>query len=180
MFLQAPSACGIGRRSQTPPSNFPPRKKNKNVGLIGAKNGFGKTSLLEAPHPRTLWPRRHGGFFRAVADSNGDARHVPTTNTRNAHFTLRPLIKARNSITIEVVLEEGDESLRIQRRWHFTGDGRHRRNEEDIQVFTGPDEEPMAPPWVQAITRRSRRFFPRPHRPAISSMGLGRALPVRW
>ena len=58
-----------------------------------------------------------------------------------------------------MVLEEGDESLRIQRRWHFTGDGRHRRNEEDIQVFTGPDEEPMRVPGFKPSREDREDFF---------------------
>ena len=37
------------------------------------------------------------------------------------------------------------------------GDGRHRRNEEDIQVFCGPDEEPMRVPGFKP-SREDREF----------------------
>jgi|SRR5208282_5295310 len=137
---------------------FPAPTKTKNVGLIGAKNGFGKTSLLEALILGLYGRDAMGVLSRAVADSDGDAdRSYDEFLQRGLHA--QALDQGRNSITIEVVLEEGDERLRIQRRWHFTGDGRHRRSEEDIQVFTGPDEEPMKVPGFRPAREDREDFF---------------------
>jgi DNA sulfur modification protein DndD len=137
---------------------FPAPKKSKNLGLIGAENGFGKTSLLEALILGLYGRDAMGVLSRAVADSNGDAdRSYDEFLQRGLHA--QALDEGRNSITIEVALEEGDEKLRIQRRWHFTGDGRHRRNEEDIQVFTGRDEEPIRPPGFKPSREDREDFF---------------------
>jgi DNA sulfur modification protein DndD len=138
--------------------DFPVPTKTKNVCLIGAKNGFGKTSLLEALILGLYGRDAMGVLSRAVADSNGDSdRSYDEFLQRGLHA--QALAQGRNSITIEVVLEEGDEHLRIQRRWHFSGDGRHRRNEEDIQVFTGQDEEPMRVPGFKPSREDREDFF---------------------
>jgi DNA sulfur modification protein DndD len=137
---------------------FPPPTRSRNVVLIGAKNGFGKTSLLEALILGLYGRDGMGVLVRAVADSSGDAdRSYDEFLQRGLHG--QALAQGRNSITIEIVLEEGQKRLRIQRKWHFTGDGRHRRAEEDVQVFTGPDEEPMRVPGLKPSREDREDFF---------------------
>lgn len=51
---------------------FPAPTRNKNVVLIGAKNGFGKTSLLEALILGLYGRDGMPVLARAVADSSGD------------------------------------------------------------------------------------------------------------
>ena len=126
--------------------------------LIGAKNGFGKTSLLEALILGLYGRDGMPVLARAVADSSGDAdRSYDEFLQRALHA--HALSQGRNSITIEIVLEEGSERLKIQRRWHFSGDGRHRRNDEDVQVFGGLEEEPMRIPGLKPSREDREDFF---------------------
>src|SRR5207253_4628783 len=91
---------------------FPVPTKNKNVVLIGAKNGFGKTSLLEALILGLYGRDGMPVLARAVADSNGDAeRSYDDFLARALHG--QALAQGRNSITIEIVLEEGRERLKV-------------------------------------------------------------------
>src|SRR5690242_9384173 len=53
--------------------DFPKPTKAKNVVLIGAKNGFGKTSLLEAIILGLYGRDGMSVLARAVADSSGDS-----------------------------------------------------------------------------------------------------------
>ena len=137
---------------------FPAPTRNKNVVLIGAKNGFGKTSLLEALILGLYGRDGMPVLARAVADSSGDTERSYDEFLQRA-LHAQALVQGRNSITIEVVLEEGEERLKIQRRWHFSGDGRHRRADEDVQVFTGPDEEPMRITGMKPSREDREDFF---------------------
>lgn len=137
---------------------FPAPTRNKNVVLIGAKNGFGKTSLLEALILGLYGRDGMPVLARAVADSSFDAERSYDEFLQRA-LHAHALTQGRNSITIEIVLEEGRERLKIQRRWHFSGDGKHRRNDEDVQVFTGVDEEPIKIPGLKASREDREDFF---------------------
>lgn len=137
---------------------FPAPTRNKNVVLIGAKNGFGKTSLLEAIILGLYGRDGMPVLARAVADSSIDADKSYDEFLQRA-LHAQALSQGRNSITIEIVLADGSERLKIQRRWHFSGDGRHRRSDEDIQVFTGPDEEPMRIPGLRPSREDREDFF---------------------
>src|SRR5438552_13900170 len=91
---------------------FPVPTRSKNVVLIGAKNGFGKTSLLEALILGLYGRDGMPVLARAVADSSGDTdRSYDEFLQRALHA--QALDQGRNSITIEIVLEEGRERFKI-------------------------------------------------------------------
>ena len=47
------------------------------------------------------------------------------------------------------MLEDAVERLKIVRKWHFTGQGKHRRDQEDVQLYAGKDEEPIRVPGLR-------------------------------
>lgn len=137
---------------------FPKPTRKKNVVLIGAKNGFGKTSLLEALILGLYGRDGMPVLARAIAESNADTERSYDEFLQRALHA--PAIEqGRNSITIEIILEDGDDRLRIQRKWHFSGDRKHRRSDEDIQVFAGPDEEPIKIPGFKPSREDREDFF---------------------
>src|SRR5438045_1882605 len=126
---------------------FPVPTKNKNVVLIGAKNGYGKTSLLEALILGLYGRDGMNALARAIT-SNADADKSYDEFVERALHAQAPE-QGRTSISIEIVLEDAVERLKIVRKWHFTGQGKHRRDQEDVQLYSGKDEEPIRVPGLR-------------------------------
>lgn len=129
---------------------FPQPAKNKNIVLIGARNGYGKTSLLEAI-VLCLYGRDGLNFVARARDFNGqdDRLRLSYDDFLSRAFHRRALEQGRSSSAVEVVLEGEEDKLRIVRRWHFSGNGKHRAAEEEVQIFVGPDEDPLRVPRLE-------------------------------
>lgn len=120
---------------------FPPPTGAKNVILIGAKNGYGKTSLLEAVILGLYGKDGMNALARAVVSASDSEKSYDRFLERALHA--QAIDEGRQSMCVEIVLENGDERLKIVRKWHFTGQGKHRRDQEDLQLYHGMDEEPV-------------------------------------
>lgn len=120
---------------------FPYPTRSKNVVLIGAKNGYGKTSLLEAVILGLYGRDGMNALARAVASAADAEKSYDRFLERALHA--QALDEGRQSMCVEIVLEDREERLKIVRKWHFTGQGTHRRDQEDLQLYRGIDEEPV-------------------------------------
>lgn len=127
--------------------DFPVPTRNKNVVLIGAKNGYGKTSLLEAIILGLYGRDGMHALARAVTSNSDEDKSYDEFMERALHA--QALQQGRTSIAIQIVLEDPTERLKIVRRWHFTGSGKHRRTDEEVNLFTGKDEEPVKVPGLR-------------------------------
>lgn len=126
---------------------FPRPTKKKNVVLIGARNGYGKTSLLEALVIGLYGRDGLSIIARAVLNSGEQEKLAQSYDEflqRALHA--RALEQGRSSASVTIVLEDGDDTITIQRTWHFSGGGRHRRDEEEVRIFQGPDQDPVRVP----------------------------------
>ncbi|MFT3769718.1 MAG: AAA family ATPase [Minicystis sp.] len=129
---------------------FPRPTKRKNVVLIGARNGHGKTSLLEALMLGLYGRDALQLVARAdqrASDEDKFALSYDEFLQRALHA--RALEAGRTSMTVEVTLEDGDEIVSIERTWHFKTNGGHRRNEEDVRLWRGADREPIRAPKLE-------------------------------
>jgi DNA sulfur modification protein DndD len=136
---------------------FPVPTPQKNVVLIGAKNGYGKTSLLEAIILGLYGRDGMSALARAVT-SNADADKSYDEFVERALHAQAPE-QGRTSISIEIVLEDANERLKVVRKWHFTGQGKHRRDQEDVQLFTGKNEEPVRVPGLRPSRDEKDDYF---------------------
>jgi DNA sulfur modification protein DndD len=109
--------------------DLPPPTSSKPVVLIGAQNGAGKTSLLEAvlfclygPLAIELVAEREAGMQRG---SEGFRRFVG----RAVNDTARS--QGRTRASVEVVFADDDERISIERRFHIQSNGNYR----DQEVF---------------------------------------------
>jgi DNA sulfur modification protein DndD len=127
--------------------DFPIPTKNKNVVLIGAKNGYGKTSLLEAIILGLYGRDGMHALARALSSNSDDDKSYDEFMERALHA--QALEQGRTSIAITIVLEDAVERLKIIRRWHFSGSGKHRRTDEEVNLFSGKDEEPVKVPGLR-------------------------------
>jgi len=128
---------------------FPRPMERKNVVLIGAPNGFGKTSLLEAIafglYGKDALPlaARANRPLERQAD-----RGYPAFMQRALHG--RALQDGRQSMTVEVELfdpESDPSELRIQRTWYFRADGTFK--EEEVYIYEGEDRRPLKVPRLE-------------------------------
>jgi DNA sulfur modification protein DndD len=117
--------------------DFPAPTRRKNVVLIGAKNGFGKTSFLEAIVFGLFG--KEGVDLTARADSNGDEdrrlksyrRFLEGAFNESAHASGRTVMR----IELVLVDPESGERVQIRRTWTFRHDGRY--HEEHVEFFVG-------------------------------------------
>jgi DNA sulfur modification protein DndD len=128
---------------------FPTPTKRKNVVLIGAPNGFGKTSILEALlfglYGRDALP------LVARANKNTDReidKGYPAFLQRALHA--QALADNRQSMTVELQFEDAEGDIgqfSISRTWYFRGDGTFR--EEQVQIFAGAERKPLRAPRLE-------------------------------
>jgi DNA sulfur modification protein DndD len=137
--------------------DFPVPTKNKNVVLIGAKNGYGKTSLLEALILGLYGRDGMNALARASASSADMIKSYDEFMQRALHAQALP--QGRTSITIQIVLEDATERIKVVRKWHFTGKGMHRPGEEEVQLFSGKDDDPIRVPGPRPSREEKDEYY---------------------
>src|SRR5437867_4285365 len=113
--------------------DFPKPGQRRNVVLIGADNGYGKTSLLE-------------GFILCLYGTEGlDALprvgkgHQSQKYNEFLERALHVMARERGEmwasvkIVFEATSEEEEDRIGIQRTWHFSGNGKHQPGDEELQ-----------------------------------------------
>lgn len=122
---------------------FPEPNNQKNVVLIGAKNGYGKTSLLEGII-LGLYGSDGMGILARAFSPNSNYKYYDQFLEKALHA--QALEQGRSSISIELVLQDGFERLKISRKWHFNGRGEHKKEDEQIILYEGePGKETFVP-----------------------------------
>ncbi len=148
---------------------FPRPEPDRNVVLIGGRNGYGKTSLFEAIALGLFG--RDG--IRLVTRA---APAADETSIRKAYHDFlrkalngRALERGRTSCRVGLVFEdERGERIELERRWHFMPDGTPKigENGEEISILKGVVRTPVRPPsdepdpegWIRGWIART--FLP--------------------
>lgn len=129
---------------------FPAPTKKRNVILVGAWNGYGKTSLLEAIVLGLFGRDGLSVLARAVvSDGENERLTLSYDDFLQRALHARAIDQGRYSMSIEIILDDNGDLVKIQRIWHFTGSGNHRREEEEVRVFIGEDEETLPIPRTE-------------------------------
>ena len=134
---------------------FPAPTAGKNIVLIGAPNGYGKTSLFEAM-VLGMFGRDGLPLIARSPFSGGDRERLATSYSNFLEKALhRGAISAgRNSCSVKLVFIDDDgEQLEIQRIWHFTDTGIYKSQDEEIQIFQGATRKPVGPGQLQGNDR---------------------------
>jgi DNA sulfur modification protein DndD len=129
---------------------FPAARNRRNVILIRAPNEYGKTSFFEAVtlglfgrEGLALVPRAR------VASDGGAADRLNTTYSQFLSGALhqRAISQGRQSCQVTLEFEDSDgEPLTITRKWHFTSNGQHKLYDDELMIFEGEGNRPLAPP----------------------------------
>ncbi|WP_339369973.1 DNA sulfur modification protein DndD [Paenibacillus elgii] len=120
--------------------DFPAPLNGKNVVLIGGKNGFGKTSLLEAI-VLCLFGRLGMRLIGRASVGDGDRLELSYNDFLERALHGQALAQGRSSASVTLSFEGvNEERIKILRKWYFTGSGRHRADQEEVLIYEGHDE----------------------------------------
>jgi len=130
--------------------DFPAPTPTKNVILIGAQNGFGKTSLFEAV-VLGLFGKDGMPLIARAAFSDAGAERLQTSYRQFLEKAINKnaIQNGRTSCSVTLVfgLDE-DEEIEIKRIWSFNDTGLFKASDEEIQIFEGSKRKPIGPgPW---------------------------------
>jgi DNA sulfur modification protein DndD len=138
---------------------FPRPTKKKNVVLVGAMNGYGKTSLLEALILGLFGREGLGVLGRAVA-REGESDKISYDNFLERALHARALEGGRRSTSVAIAVKGDDESITIERKWHFSPSGKHQREDEEVRIWTGPQNDIVKIPKAEDRDEFLRTFLP--------------------
>lgn len=133
--------------------DFPAVSNGKNLSLIGAANGFGKTALYEAIvlglFGRDGMPLLYRARFEISGDNQNDQTYVQflsNTDDRDGVLNRTALSAGTTSCSVELTFEDhAGRPVRLQRVWHFTQQGSFKRYDEEVQAFEGSERRPVGP-----------------------------------
>lgn len=127
---------------------FPAPTSRRNVILIGAKNGYGKTSLFEAIVLGLFGRDGLPLIARAPFSGAGEEQLQMSYNEfLSGALHRNALREGRTSMSVELAFDDEEEGPTILRRvWHFSAAGQHKPQDEEIRIYAGKQERPVVPP----------------------------------
>lgn len=130
---------------------FPPAVDGRNLSLIGAANGFGKTALYEAVvlglFGRDGMPLLYRARFEVSGDNQNDQTYVQflsRTDGRDGVLNRAAFSAGVYDCSVELTFDdEAGRPVLLQRKWHFTPQGVFRRYDEEVQAYEGLERKPI-------------------------------------
>ena len=121
---------------------FPkPELDGSNIVLIGAPNGYGKTSLFEAV---ILGLFGRSGLPLIARASDGAQESADRSYRRFLEMALHSgaLEDDRRSCSVRLVfVDESDLEIDVRRIWHFDDSGEYLTNDEEVSIHEGSGEQ---------------------------------------
>lgn len=129
--------------------HFPSPENGKNVVLIGGKNGFGKTSFLEAI-VLCLFGRQGMCLIDRSSIEEGKKLEYSYNDFLERALHGQALTQGRLNLSITIIFEGvPEQKIKIQRKWHFTSLGRHRAEQEEVTIYEGENEDLIMIPRLE-------------------------------
>lgn len=136
---------------------------HRNVVIIEGSNGYGKTSLLEAII-LCLYGREGVGL---VGRASSGGRHDVGYDAFLERALYQGVRGSDSNASVELTFDDdGDQRFAIQRIWYFTSAGRHRRADEEVRIWEGPNEDLVPLPHGDELASEVRDLVARRLLPA--------------
>jgi len=129
--------------------DFPKPDGERNIILIGGENGFGKTTLFEALALGLFGRDGIRLVSRAAAAADDSARNVSFRDFMERALNGRAIARGRTNCRITLTFEDdAGEKIEIERKWHFTPDGKLRAGDsgDEVRIVTGRGNKVVGPP----------------------------------
>ena len=125
---------------------FPAPSDGRNIVLIGAPNGYGKTSLFEAIVLGLFGEQGYSMIARSRFSNTDDGETMSYRDflEKSLHRGAPKTPQASCSVTL-VLIDDSDEPLEIQRTWHFSESGSYNRNDDVLRVYEGVSRDIVNP-----------------------------------
>lgn len=149
--------------------NFPEPHEDKNIVLIGAPNGFGKTSFFEGIVLALFGRQGLPLIARSPLTSEADDR-LDTSYSKFLEGALHKAEGCRNAnISLTFGSNDGDDSetVTISRTWHFNDARKFKQYDEEVKIFEGEARRLVGPETTDGEERRewfqnyvAKKFIP--------------------
>lgn len=124
---------------------FPAPTAEQNIVLIGARNGYGKTSLFQAI---LLGIYGKDGFNLMIKPTS-----LSGGSQDNSYLNFLTNVLHKNSgdgtkscsVKITLVDDQGNP-VEIHRTWYFSSSGVYRPKDDSVEIFEGVERKPVGPP----------------------------------
>lgn len=120
---------------------LPRHDSNRPLILIGGKNGYGKTSLLEAMVLGLFGSRSFSDVDEALRLSHGGSRRGAYRQFMERAFHHGARERGDGVMSVELQYDTSDGPLLIERRWYFSEDGRLEEDDEELVLLEGDDRD---------------------------------------
>ncbi len=148
---------------------FPAPATDQNIVLIGAPNGYGKTSFYQAIILGMFGEDGMTLITNSIFAETEGTQEQPYRVFLEKALHRGAIAHGRYSCSVKLVFVDEDGPIEISRNWHFNNSGTYQSNDEEIRIFEGENREPKGPPrelsnqerkdWYRAYI--ARKFLPR-------------------
>lgn len=126
--------------------DFPAPSDNRNIILIGAQNGYGKTSLFEAIVLGIFGQSGLPLVARSPFASDDKQRLATSYKSFLEKALHRGAIDAgRSSCSVKLTFVDDGEEIEIQRVWYFSERGQYKPADEEVRIYEGPTKKVVGP-----------------------------------
>ena len=127
--------------------DFPAPNDRQNIILIGARNGYGKTSLFEAIVFGLFGQDGLHVIGRTSLSGNDETKlHAPYKAFMEnvLHAGAAPAGQASCSVILRFV-DDSDHEIEIRRIWHFDDSGSYRPSDDEVYIYEGLARNAIGP-----------------------------------
>jgi DNA sulfur modification protein DndD len=135
---------------------FPKASKGKSVVLIGARNGFGKTSILEAIIIGLYGTKGRDLVARADNRDSETGRLPAYRAFIERAFNAQAFEAGESRMSVEIVIQNGRQTVTIERSWYvrnIDGEPKFKVTDEDLQVYEGREDDARPVPIPLGVER---------------------------